>query len=658
MTTKVSVNPQDVAVAANILEQYLSDSVSEGDFSPGTALRDLSIGALASLYAFLRAESVQVRQMQSLNSVQTAVSDDPDALRDAVTAILSNVLVAPKSGVKARGLAVGHVSQRVDIFIPVSARFTRTTGVVFTVAAATTYFIPKDELVPILDTNGAVIEYQFRIPLVAARTGTAHNIDPGFFSSFDRVSPYLTRVENVDKFAGGRGDETVTEILTRAPTAISVRNLINDRSIAATLEDYFGGDINFTFVVGMGMPEMQRDRVQFLTNGLQLHAGGMADIYLHTALVETTFTGEVGALFARPDELVTVFRDLARPGFNVGVQPGDILRVTAGLPVVPAEFLIIAIDGDDLVLSDKAPFPVATDENSPVTYVSYTIGRIGAEYADVDNNGGGAWTMGQTSRRVRSDGRITLPGGPVMDILDVALLNPPVAEDAYKDDLDGFVHFTNRVNTTPALATDPLVALQFRTIVHNPFEAQSYKQWMDVQVGQNTNLTRYDGYLLRVRYRTLSAFASIDAFVRGRDERTLAASQLCRAHHPVVVNFQLEYKLKTTATALLNDAAIGQTLVDFINTFDTKVCPIDASAIEAEVRRVYPTISAVRPLLVGYVLTAPTGDLLTYSTLEEVRIDAALQVGGPTLDLAGYGVTDRTIRYIANTANVTARRWV
>src|SRR6266542_3550168 len=143
MATTVNISPQDVASAANFLEALLRDSNPAGDFSSGTALRDLTIGALAAVFAFVRADATQIRQMQSLKTVQEATGGDPEALRHAGVAILSNVFVEPKPGSKSRGTALGHASQRTDLFIRPTHRFTRSPGTVFVVDSADTYFLPQ-----------------------------------------------------------------------------------------------------------------------------------------------------------------------------------------------------------------------------------------------------------------------------------------------------------------------------------------------------------------------------------------------------------------------------------------------------------------------------------------------------------------------------------
>lgn len=240
-----------------------------------------------------------------------------------------------------------------------------------------------------------------------------------------------------------------------------------------------------------------------------------------------------------------------------------------------------------------------------------------------------------------------------MDVLDVAITNPPVGEAAFKSTLDGFVHFPNQVNETPSDVVTPDVGLQFQTIVRAPAYAQSALQWMEVVVGTDDRPDRFDELLLRVRYRTLASFEAIDAFVRGRRERVTAAFQLPRGHHPVTVRMHVRYTLKTTAIATLNNDNVAQSIVDFVNGFDATSTPIDVSAVTQLIRNTYPDIGPIEPITIEYDLRAPTGDVMSYQTTDVVRVVPDRQVSGPALDLDGLGVTGQTLRYIANTAGVT-----
>ena len=651
MPVTLTVSANDVNAAANYLEQYLTDSVPLGDFRKGTAMRDITVQALAAIFAFVRAEAAQIRQISSLRTVQAATSGDTEALQDAVTAILSNIFITPKPGTPARGQAVGHANQQVDIFIPTTTRFNKTASLVFVVDSNETYFIPKTQLSPVVDANNVVLEYTFTIPLVAVQTGADGNITPGLFASYDRFSAAVAYIENTAKFVGGKGQETVTEILARAPTALSVRNLINDRSITAVLNDNFGDVLHGVFVAGMGMPEMQRDRVPGVAPHLEFHVGGAADIYLWLNLMETSFEGIVGGLFARPDDVATIFRDDVGTDFSA-VQAGDILSIKAGLPTVPAEFLVVENRGTELVVSELAAFPLTTDEQTPPTYVSYTIGRVGPAYSDVIAGVGGVPLLfGVTSRRSATVGAITLPGEPIMEILDVAVLDPLDADAAYKSPLDGFIHFTNQVSSRVGNT-----GLWFQAQTNNPLYAQSAQQWMEIFVGLDADVAHFANRRLRVKYRTLTGFSSIDTFVRSRRERTCAASQLPRGHLPVSIYMDLAYKLKSTATTTLDNTAIATAIATYLNGFDTTVTPIDTSAIETFVRNNYPSIASIVPLSITYTLLTPTGALRTYVTTDEVRLDVSKQTSGDTNSLAPYGVSDRTIRYIANSAHINVHQ--
>jgi hypothetical protein len=647
MSTTVAISPQDVNDAANFLEQFLTDSIPDGDFSRGTSLRDLTIGALAAIYAFLRGENTTTRQMQSLVTVQDALAtQDSETLTDAVTGILSNFFLRLRQGSFARGNALGHASQAVDIFIAPSVRFTRTAGVLFRVDSDTTYFIPRDQLVPIIDATGAVLEYQFQIPLVAVKTGETGNITPGLFASYDAFSPYVTRIENIDQFGGGKGVETVDEILARAPTAISVRNLINSRSISAVLTETFD-EIRGLFVAGYGAIEMQRDRLAGIASHLAIHVGGKTDIYVLLDLVETIFEGTVGGSYARPDGVINVFSDSSVDFVDAGVQPGDIIRVLSGFPSTPAEYRVIEVSDNQLLVSEGVPFQLATDEQTPATPVQYTIGNIGPAFENVYVSPA---ATGVTSRHVSRSGRITLPGLPVMSIVDVAVTDPGTLDAALVDPADGLVHFSTQVNDTPTDVND----LAFETIVHNPLEAQSARQWMELVVGTTGLPARWDGHTLRVRYRTLAGFSAISDFVSSPLERTVAADQLVRAHHPITVGMTINYRLRADATAVLNESAAVATLVDYINTFDTSVTPIDMSSISKKLKDAYPTIATVFPFEIHYTLLAPTGQRIPYTTSDEVLISADKKDdGAPDIDHVAYGISSRTIRYLTNAAEIT-----
>lgn len=655
----IEISATDVTDAENFLEQYLTDAIPTGDFSKGTALRDLTVAALAAVYAYLKKENAIVKNLQSLQTVENAVDEgDTEALDDAVTAILSNWFISRKAGAKARGTILCRVSDLTDVFIRTSVKFYKTTSLSFVVDSSDTYFVAKEDLIPVINSDGDITEYQFSVPVVATGTGEAYNISPGLFVGFDSFNPFVTLVENLDKFTGGKGIETTSEILARAPTAISVRNLINEKSIQAVLGEQFP-ELKKIVVTGFGDTEMKRDVLTGVATHLAVHIGGATDVYLDSDLVEQTFSGIVGAGYLRPDNKAVIFKDATLTGTrkftdSPAVEIGDIIRITAGLDTVPAEYRVTQVWDEELAISERTPFPKATDEEPLLAnqFVSYTIGRVGPTYVDVISDVGNVpLTTGQTSRRVAHSGSVTLPGTPIMQISEVVITDPD-SNEIFKNPTDGFVHFTERVSVTPEDITDPTEPLQYQVLVNNPKVAQSTRQWMEIAVGPDGNTAKWDGKTVRVKYKTLSGFSAVDTYVTDRYERVACADVLARGMYPVTVSMSVECKLKSTATTALDTDAIVEDLVEFINDFDTTVAPIDVSAIIERIRDNFADVGVVVPFTINYALSSPDGELLTYSTTDEVIISTDKQTGGSTLDLAVYGVTTRLLKYLTTVDNI------
>ncbi|MBU1891229.1 hypothetical protein KJ782_07165, partial [Patescibacteria group bacterium] len=433
----IEVNAKDVNDAENFLEEFLTDSVADGDYTDGTALRDLTVKAIAFNFAYLRKVAAQVRVRQSLKTIsEVDTSDDPEAADDAVDEILSNWFAGRQTGTYTHITAYAHVSQPVDITVAAETLFYKTADRVFVLDNnGEDLFVSAEELTALFSSTGETSDYVFPIPLIAELPGTDYNIAPGAFSSFDAFSPYVTRVETLETASGGEGVETSTDYLERASSLVTVRNLINARSNDAVLREEFS-DVKRTLTVGMGDPEMARDLIKEDATGIEMHVGAHMDTFLFMNTVETSFSGVVGAPYARPDGLIVVFRDATYTGvtlFTANVTPGMVLRIKAYLPIEPHDYMIREVYDTTLVVSTRVPFPVATDEQSPVGYVTWSIGHLAPGFEDIIPN----QVTGETSRQMQNSGRITLPGGPVYLIKDVTIDDPA---DLDADSEDGLVH--------------------------------------------------------------------------------------------------------------------------------------------------------------------------------------------------------------------------
>ncbi len=645
----IEINAEDVERAETFLENLLTEEIPEGRFTEGSALRDLTVKALAFAFAHLKKENATSRSLQSLLSVRDIATGDPDtdrAVSQATDAILSNWFVNRKMGAFARGLVFVDVTRRQDYVIPGNHRFTydRIRGFYPDVVdASQNIVIRADQLLPIVSVEGTIESYQFSLRLIAAKTGDDYNVAPATWLAGTSFSPYATKVYSTTKYEGGRGRETTPELIERAQTSISVRNLINPRSIEATLREKFSL-IQEILVLGMGDREMLRDLK------LGLHVGGHTDVYLSLPTVQQTFEGLVGGRFVRPDGIVHVFRDPLVPDWKtqfldfqnrpVYLQPGDVIRVASGLPEAPKDFVIREVDTGELRVGTNTPFSEATEDDSSKTIAYYIFRPLyGTDYQVYPPVG--ASVTGQTSRYLQKDNAVILPGGAHYEIADVAVVNPDTG-DVNINPATGFVHFPNRVNGAPG-------DFEYQIFSEYPELAQSMHSFDELRI------KGYEGKQLRVVYESQASLDVIHDFTRDRFERVVVANTLVKGFTPVYLSLTVPYRLRAYVTSQVDENALRQTIVDHINSFDPRDI-IDVSDISYVVRDFDENIGAVLPFGISYTLISPDGRIIEYTTADEVRLDPSKIDPGQTLadfpNMFDFGISDRTVRYRTTLARV------
>lgn len=657
----IDVSAQDVTNAENFLAEYLKDKVPEGDYTPGSALRDLVVKAVAYNYAYLRKTADQLRVRQSLLSIDNIdVSDDQQAADDAVDEILSNWFANRKQGTHSHVTAYGHVSQPTDITIPATTTFYKDEGLLFVLDNnGDDLFIPASDLVSVFDVTGEITEYIFSIPLVADLPGTEYDVVPGTFAGFDAFNPYVTRVETLETGTGGDGVEKSTDYVSRAANLITVRNLINARSNDAVLRDEFQ-DIRVTTTIGMGDPEMIRDRIKEDATGLEMNVGGHMDTFVSMPRVTTSFTGVVGAKFDRPDGKIVIFRDSTYangtthkftdpdPMSGSNIVPGMVLRIRDGLPIKPHDYMIREVLDDALIVSERVPFVIATDElGPPDAYVKWSIGQRMPSYDDVVIE----QAKGKTSKKMQRSGRITFPGGPLYEIQDVTIDDPA---DPDSDPEDNLVHLNVRSNTVPVTETAP--DNEYQVVVHNPEAHQSVQDYSELLVGTTTDLSKYDGKTCKVTYTTLNGFSDVSAYVLDLRRRVAAESPLVRAYHPAYISFTVEYSLSTQAVTDVSSDSVVDYLVKFINAFDPREI-LSINVIMDAMRKAFPSIGSIYPFTLYYDVHIPDGRVIEFASTEKATVPWDVQELSDVCvsDITSYdgldnpadlGLSDDVVQYI------------
>lgn len=294
MAVDVPISQDDITFAKAFLTQFLEDKMPEADFSDGTALQDLVVKSMSYFFAFFRSELTKVKTLRSLAQLQAL--DEDEEVQEAVDDIISNFFINRGQGSRARLAATVVLSQQVDVSIGTSVSFNRDGTHLFFPTELT--IINKENLIERITQQGETT-YEFDIILEAENIGPEYEVEPGNFVNWDAFNPYVVSIRNDQKASGGTEQETHTEYIARSNEAITVRNLINPRSIRTVLlETFKDQSLKSVTTIGYGDPEMLRDiintNVTFVTIDVA-HIGNHQDIYVNLPIVEDVTTDFVTA---------------------------------------------------------------------------------------------------------------------------------------------------------------------------------------------------------------------------------------------------------------------------------------------------------------------------------------------------------------------------
>jgi len=285
MAVEINISQEDIQYAKTLITEYLENNIEGADFSDGTALQDLVVKSTAYTFAFLRSELTKVGTLRSLARLNDL--DEDDEVNEAVDDIISNFFINRGGGEKSVVGVTLVLSQRVDIYIGEDDSFDRDGTHIF--VPGQVYNIAKENLIEKVTTDG-VVTYEYDLTLQAESIGSEYDVPAGNFVSWTNFNPYVIRVYNDQKASGGAPLETNQEYIDRSKDAITVRNLINPKSIRTVLLEVFKDQgLKDVTTIGYGDPEMLRDKINTNVTWITIdtvHIGNHQDIYLNLPLIE------------------------------------------------------------------------------------------------------------------------------------------------------------------------------------------------------------------------------------------------------------------------------------------------------------------------------------------------------------------------------------
>lgn len=350
---ELELTRDDVLQAEVFAQQYLESKFPEVDFRQGTGVRDMVIRPNATLIALVqKAITVYFENM----SIKDITNDTPEETADK---IMSNFFINRKAGdnsvIRARLYFTFPGNRPQSLQIPSTAFFSTDNERKFYPQASMTVDPPTGTPVPgvtYLQYDSAEDMWYADVSLVSETPSEDYSLEEGDLIYFTIFSPYFLKgdILYLEKAAVAR--ETNVEMVERAPTAISTRNLINDPSIESRLHDTFDY-VRDILVVGHGDKEMYRDQVTINDpeapgGTITYKSGGHVDVYCSTPITKTVrqyITDEHGDIYITgpmyhvsrspvsgdPDGI----DDLIPIGATMSVTIADGTRYTDGVPNNP-----------------------------------------------------------------------------------------------------------------------------------------------------------------------------------------------------------------------------------------------------------------------------------------------------------------------------------
>lgn len=272
----IQVSADEMMEAELIATQILQAQYPNLDMREGTGARDMVVRPAASLLAMINKALVHYF---SNNTLAGATNNTPT---ETVDKIMSNWFLTRKVGTKAVINARLYFARQKELILQTDAFFSTDNTLKF--FPTTALSVATGNLT--FDSN--LNEFYYDVDLTAEQEGSDYNISSGSLLYFSNFDPFFLHAEINYLKTTAVATETNSDFIARGETAVSTRNLINNRSITTQMLSDFSLLEGVT-PIGMGDPEMIRDQVWSYVPALTpptalVHIGGCMDIYSRVPL--------------------------------------------------------------------------------------------------------------------------------------------------------------------------------------------------------------------------------------------------------------------------------------------------------------------------------------------------------------------------------------
>jgi len=546
------------------------------DVRKGTALYRLVIKPAALLIEPYRRMQNVLRRNQTILAFE-------DMLEYELDQLMANYFIDRRTSSTATGIVRVYVSEAVELAIPLSARFSTNTGLIF--QPSSPVVATAAEL--LLNESGGY--YYADVPVIAEAPGADYVIESGTIVNFEGVSADF--VDNPSATAGGQNIESNSELVERSRGTIATRTLTSENGIRATLLDNFDS-VTGVDVIGYLDAEMERDVIQAVTSFRELFGVRFArkvNVWVDptTNLPTSSPTGVYKAAII---DVQNTYADSLQVGdpyffhklevdadtvesYEYSVQRGDMVVIsTNGGSVDDGRYTVLNVifgvwkSGEanthflllDGVFADTA-FDAVTPNNADFTKHEYTIEssvrvdefHVGGK-ADIYVN-----STNISEQVIQIPQVTTVTGSSPARMIDIPISAIPVtysdvgattlgSTSLYEDSQTFLLPFLDIVSIEVIDFSNAALVLRtldrgadYTFITRNPDTRFTEQEDSFIRLLDDSLAT--SGARLKITYQTNSDIPTIQAFVSDPENRDTTADLLVRSVKPIQVDFLMSY---------------------------------------------------------------------------------------------------------------------
>ena len=255
------------------IEDFVTRAFPQYDWSRGSAINDLVIKAFSAIIQPLRHEIDAVKVNGSVSNWQYMRAADLDALA-------ANWGKFRQTG----GLSIGTVR----IYFSAAQDYQFNTLEFFS-SDGTTFVLSNPVSIIATDLFTRRLSdgtFYFDVTVQSVGAGSRYALPSNSITGVRNKPVGIISVANLSDFHVTAPDESNFDVVNSMYKNLGMRNLVSRQSIRAPILDNFPGIVD-VFIAGVGHPQMLRDliTVQLPTGAVQMHLGGMTDVWLNTTSI-------------------------------------------------------------------------------------------------------------------------------------------------------------------------------------------------------------------------------------------------------------------------------------------------------------------------------------------------------------------------------------